>query len=100
MSKRVEKCISFLELLIRTYRMTAHLSRTLLADATREHVLCLTEVILNTLEGNLELSSNTLSELSRTKRVLRKVARLVEVGARARARVGATTIATAATVAE
>ena len=77
MSKRVKTCIGFLELLINTYRMTSHLSRTLLAEATREHVLCVAEVVLNTLEGNLELPHSMLSELSRSKRVLRKVSRIV-----------------------
>ena len=57
--------------------MTSHLSRTLLAEATREHVLCVAEVVLNTLESNLELPHSTLSELSRSKRVLRKVSRIV-----------------------
>ena len=70
-------CMDFLELLIRTYRVTSRLSRILLDGATREQVLCITEVIVNTMEGNLNLPSDTLRELGRGKRVLRKVSRLV-----------------------
>ena len=74
---RAVTCMSFLELLIGTYRMTPRLSRTLLTDATREQVLCIAEVVLNTLEGNVELPDSVLHELSRGKRVLRKVSRVV-----------------------
>ena len=77
MAERAISCMKFLELLTTTYRMTARLSRTLLADATREQVLCISEVVLNTLEGNVEVPSSVLRQLSRGKRVLRKVTRIV-----------------------
>ena len=71
-------CMNFLDLLISTYRMTPRLSRTLLDDATRDQILCITEVVLNTLEGNVQLPRAVLHELSRRKRVLRKVSRLAQ----------------------
>ena len=77
MPDRVKDCIGFLELLVNTYKLAARSSRTLLLEATRDQLLCITEVILNTLEGNLRISNSPHLELSRFKGVLRKVPRIV-----------------------
>ena len=64
MSDRVKKCIGFLDLLLSAYKLTPRSARSLLREASRDQLLCLTEVILNTLEGNLTGSNSPHLELA------------------------------------
>lgn len=75
MPGHVDACLGFLELLTKTYRLSPRTARSLLVDSTSTQVLCITEVILNTLEGNLTISNRPQQELARFKTVLRKVPR-------------------------
>jgi len=77
MPGHVDACLGFLELLVKTYRLSPRTARSLLVDSTSTQVLCITEVILNTLEGNLTISNRPQQELARFKTVLRKVPRIL-----------------------
>lgn len=79
MLSRVKKCLCFFELLIQTYKITPSLSKTLLGKATKAQLVCIAEVVLNTLDENLEISSSTRRALLKGKRVLRKVARVARL---------------------
>jgi len=76
MLSRVKRCLSFFDLLINTYKVAPRMSRLLLAKATREQVVCMTELVVNTLAENLPIPASTLSKLVKSKRVLRKIARV------------------------
>jgi len=78
MASLVAECLRFLELLVDTYRVTRRAARTLLLEATRDQLMCIAEVIVNTLEGNLTISTRPLQELARFKKLLRKVARILD----------------------
>lgn len=82
MSTRVETCLGFLDLLISTYNHTPTTTRTLLSGATNDQLLCLTEVIVNTLEGNLRISARPQHELARFKKVLRRVPKILDIESR------------------
>ena len=69
--------MSFLELMTRTYKLTPRSTHSLLRDATSDQLLCITEVILNTLNGNLTISKDPQLELTKFKIMLRKVAKIV-----------------------
>jgi len=78
MASLVAECLRFLELLVSTYRVTRRASRTLLLEASRDQLMCIAEVVVNTLEGNLTISTRPQQELARFKKVLRKVARILD----------------------
>ena len=73
MASLVAECLRFLELLVNTYRVTRRAARTLLLEATRDQLMCIAEVVVNTLEGNLTISTRPQQELARFKKVLRKL---------------------------
>jgi hypothetical protein len=78
MSNRVKGCMGYLELLTSTYKQAPRSLRTLLSEATSDQLLCITEVILNTLEGNLRISTSPHLDLEKFKRLLRKAGRIVK----------------------
>ena len=75
---RVQSCIDFFEILVKAYREGPLLSRVLLQRARKEQVLCIADVIVNTLEGNIPLPVSVQSELRRSKRILRKLSRVAQ----------------------
>lgn len=76
MLSKVKRCMCFFDLLIHTYKVAPRLSRTLLAKASKEQLLCITEVVVNTLAENVPIPDSTLVKLDKSKRVLRKIARV------------------------
>ena len=79
MLSRVKKCLCFFELLIQTYKVSPALSKTLIGKATKTQLVCIAEIVLNTLNDNLEISDSTRRTLVKSKRVLRKVARVARL---------------------
>lgn len=82
MSAKVDACYTFLELLAHTYRMAPRTARALLLDMKRDQILCIAELILNTLAGNLKISDQPQKELARFKTMMRKVERIIELPAK------------------
>lgn len=80
MLSRVRKCLDFFELLVHTYTVSPRVCKSLLAKASRSQLLCIAEVVLNTVDQNLEVSATTRRALMKSKRVLRKLARIARLG--------------------
>jgi len=80
MSSKVDACYAFLEILSDTYRIGPRNARALLIDMKRDEILCITELIVNTLAGNLNISDQPQKDLARFKTMMRKVNRIIEIG--------------------
>ena len=76
MSSRVRKNYPFIRLIVKTAKVSLLLAKRLLADAGGERMMSLAELIVNVLKGNLKISSKTQDVLSRSKVILRKLAKV------------------------
>ena len=73
MSARVRKGHSFVRLIVKTAKISMLMARRLLSTASSERTLCVTELIVNVLRGNLKISDKTKKALSKSKMILRKL---------------------------
>jgi len=91
--------LTFLELLTHTYRLAPRAARTLLLNMTRDQLLSITEVIVNTLAGHLKVSSKPQHELARFRTILRKAANIIQLGCGLANRPATAAVATTVTTA-
>ena len=73
MSTRLRKCMTFIELVVNSGKVSPVLARSLLDKAKSEQALCIIELIVNTLQGNLEISEEFRYTLVKSRAILRKL---------------------------
>lgn len=73
MSSSVKKCLPFLQLIASSGQLSSKVGKNLIKSASRNQVLCIAEMFVNVLAGNLKVSSQTINTLARSKKILRKI---------------------------
>jgi hypothetical protein len=71
--------MDFMELLIAARKVNNNSVCDLLSKATQQQALGVIELIVNTLDGNLELPGDVHQKLSKCKRILRKLGRTPDI---------------------
>ena len=78
MSTRVRRCLAFIDLVLNSSKVSPLLSRSLLVEAKAEQVLCIIELVVNTLQGNLDISTEARDSLFKSRVILRQLSLLEE----------------------
>lgn len=73
MSSSVKRCLPFLRLIASSNPLSYKTGKNILKSATRNQVLCIAELFVNVLVGNLKVTNQTANILARSKKILRKV---------------------------